>query len=69
MITTPAITLHQLTKCYQQTVVVDCISLEIAPGSIYSFLGPNCAGKTITIRMLLGLVLPTSGTAQFAALS
>jgi ABC-2 type transport system ATP-binding protein len=43
-------------------VAVDEIYLGVPPGSVYGFLGPNGSGKTTTIRMLLGLVHPTSGT-------
>lgn len=42
--------------------VVDGIDLDVPEGSVYGFLGPNGSGKTTTIRMLLGLVLPTSGS-------
>jgi ABC-2 type transport system ATP-binding protein len=43
---------------------LDDLSLEVPAGSVYGFLGPNGAGKTTTIRLLLGLLPPTSGTAQ-----
>jgi ABC-2 type transport system ATP-binding protein len=45
---------------------VDGISFEIEPGTVFGLLGPNGAGKTTTIKMILGLVLPTSGTIQLA---
>lgn len=51
-----------LTKTYRGRYAVDHLNLEIAKGDIYGFLGPNGAGKTTTIRMLLGLIQPTSGT-------
>jgi len=51
-----------LTKTYRGRCAVDHLNLEIAKGDIYGFLGPNGAGKTTTIRMLLGLIQPTSGT-------
>jgi ABC-2 type transport system ATP-binding protein len=53
---------HLLTKRYGELVAVDGISLTVRSGEIYGFLGPNGAGKTTTLRMLLGLVRPTSGT-------
>ncbi|GIP48948.1 MULTISPECIES: ABC transporter ATP-binding protein [Paenibacillus] len=51
-----------LTKKYRGRAAVDHLNLEIAKGDIYGFLGPNGAGKTTTIRMLLGLIQPTSGS-------
>lgn len=51
-----------LTKHYGDVVAVDQLSLRIRPGEIYALLGLNGAGKTTTIRMLLGMVRPTSGT-------
>lgn len=53
-----------LTKRFRSgQVAVDGIALEVPRGSVYGFLGPNGSGKTTTIRMLLGLVRPTDGTA------
>jgi ABC-2 type transport system ATP-binding protein len=54
---------HELTKHYGTLTAVDAISLTVRAGEVYGFLGPNGAGKTTTLRMLLGLVRPTSGTA------
>jgi ABC-2 type transport system ATP-binding protein len=52
-----------LTKRYRDLVAVDRLTLRVHPGEVYGFLGPNGAGKTTTLRMLLGLVRPTSGSA------
>jgi ABC-2 type transport system ATP-binding protein len=55
---------NDLTKTYGARVTaVDHVSLSVRRGEVYGFLGPNGAGKTTTLRMLLGLVRPTSGTA------
>jgi len=55
------IELDHLSKRYGEFTAVDDLSLEIARGEIFGFLGPNGAGKTTTIRMMMGLLLPTSG--------
>lgn len=52
---------ENLSKSYDSTVAVHDLNLNIAAGEIYGFLGPNGAGKTTTIRLLLGLLQPTSG--------
>jgi ABC-type multidrug transport system ATPase subunit len=55
---------HALTKRYGDAIVaVDDLQLRVRRGEVYGFLGPNGAGKTTTLRMLLGLVRPTSGQA------
>src|SRR5215467_7520589 len=51
----------ELTKRFGSTTAVDRLQLAVGPGLVYGFLGPNGAGKTTTIRMLLGLIGPTSG--------
>ncbi|MGI8644729.1 MAG: ABC transporter ATP-binding protein [Nocardioides sp.] len=56
-----------LTKRFGAFVAVDDLSFSVEPGRITGFLGPNGAGKTTTLRMLLGLVHPTSGTATIDA--
>ncbi len=53
-----------LTKRYGAILAVDAIDLDVRSGDIYGFLGANGSGKTTTVRMLLGLVLPTSGSIQ-----
>jgi ABC-2 type transport system ATP-binding protein len=62
--TEPAIFLDHLSKSYGDTHAVEDLSLVIAPGTIFGFLGANGAGKTTTIRMLCGLVRPTRGVAK-----
>lgn len=54
---------HNLTKRYGATTVVDGLTFTVAPGRVTGFLGPNGAGKSTTMRMILGLTSPTSGTA------
>jgi ABC-2 type transport system ATP-binding protein len=53
---------HRLTKRYGSRLAVDSVNLRVRRGEVYGFLGPNGAGKTTTLRMLAGLVRPTSGT-------
>ncbi len=53
-----------LTKRYGHTLAVDDVNLTVRPGEVYGFVGPNGAGKTTTLRMLLGLVRPTSGAVR-----
>ena len=50
-----------LTKRYGDTLAVDGVDLTVLPGEVYGFLGPNGAGKTTTLRILTGLIAPTSG--------
>jgi ABC-2 type transport system ATP-binding protein len=57
------IEVSQLTKRYGDTTAVRELSFTVRPGRVTGFLGPNGAGKTTTLRMLLGLVEPTSGSA------
>ena len=59
-----AIETEGLTKVYGPIVAVDHLNLRVERGEIFGFLGPNGAGKTTTMRMLLGLVRPTSGEAR-----
>jgi ABC-2 type transport system ATP-binding protein len=61
-VSTIAVSTSGLTKRFGSRTVVDDLALAIPAGSVCGFVGPNGAGKTTTIRMLLGLVRPTSGT-------
>jgi len=58
-----AVEVVNLTKRFDSFTAVDGITFNVREGEIFGFLGPNGAGKTTTIRMLLGLLRPTSGTA------
>ena len=61
------VTTHNLTKRYGVSITaVDSLDLEVHRGEVFGFLGPNGAGKTTTLRMLLGLIRPTSGSAIVA---
>ena len=53
-----------LTKRYGDLWAVDAVDLDVRAGDVYGFLGANGSGKTTTLRMLLGLVLPTAGEAE-----
>src|SRR5580700_11506808 len=57
-----SIQINGLTKRFGNVVAVDNLSFEVAQGSVTGFLGPNGAGKTTTLRMLLGLIEPTTGS-------
>ena len=56
-----AVWVDRLTKVFNGFTAVDAVSFEVRRGEIFGFLGPNGAGKTTTIKMLAGLLLPTSG--------
>jgi ABC-2 type transport system ATP-binding protein len=58
------IKLTSLTKVYGELTAVNHINLEVPAGEVFGFLGPNGAGKTTTIRMMAGLLQPTSGTVE-----
>ena len=58
------IELTHVTKRYGTKLAVDDLSLTVPPGELFAFLGPNGAGKTTTIKMLCGLLFPTSGTVR-----
>jgi ABC-2 type transport system ATP-binding protein len=63
-----AVVVERLTKAFGGFVAVDDVSFAVGKGEIFGFLGPNGAGKTTTIRMLLGLLRPTSGRATVLGL-
>src|SRR5947208_1538550 len=58
---TPAVSAHDLTKVYGDLTAVDRLTLDVREGEVFAFLGPNGSGKTTTIRMLCGIITPTSG--------
>jgi len=60
-----ALQTEQLTKRFGTTIAVDRLTMCVERGDIYGFLGPNGAGKSTTLRMLLGLVRPSSGVIKF----
>ncbi len=59
---TPAIELHQVTKRFGRQTAVDRIDLTVPVGAIYGFIGPNGSGKTTTLRMILRIFQPDSGS-------
>jgi ABC-2 type transport system ATP-binding protein len=56
-----AVEARELTKTFGELVAVDHLSLEVRQGEVFAFLGPNGSGKTTTIRMLCGIITPSSG--------
>ena len=64
----PAVTAKRLTRVFGDFVAVDDVSFEVGQGEIFGFLGPNGAGKTTTIKMLAGLLHPSSGSGSVAGL-
>ena len=63
-LTDSLVQVESLTKRYGAVAAVDSITFDVRRGEIFGFLGPNGAGKTTTIKMLTGLVRPTSGSAR-----
>ena len=59
-----SVVVEKLVKRFGDFVAVDRINLEVRKGEVFGFLGPNGAGKSTTIRMLCGLLKPTSGRAR-----
>src|SRR5437879_13452085 len=64
----PAIATENLTRRFGELVAVQDVNLRVASGQLFGFLGPNGAGKSTTIKMLTGLLAPTSGTMQILGL-
>jgi ABC-2 type transport system ATP-binding protein len=62
----PAVTVERLTRRFGAFTAVDQVSFEVARGEVFGFLGPNGAGKTTTIKMLTGLLQPSSGSGTVA---
>ena len=60
------IQIEHVTRKYGAKVAVDDLTLTIQPGELFAFLGPNGAGKTTTIKMMVGLLQPTTGTLRLA---
>src|ERR1043165_9567031 len=61
--TPPAIVTEHLTKLYGPLVALDNLNLELQPGDVFGYIGPNGAGKSSTMKILAGLLEPTSGRA------
>jgi len=61
-----AVEVRELEKKFGSFIAVDRINFNVAPGSIFGFIGPNGAGKSTTIRMLCGILSPTSGSGTVA---
>lgn len=66
--TTAAIAVRELTRTFGDFTAVDRVSFTVAQGEVFGFLGPNGAGKTTTIKVLTGLLAPTSGSATVSGL-
>ncbi|HLZ93691.1 MAG TPA: ATP-binding cassette domain-containing protein, partial [Candidatus Acidoferrum sp.] len=63
-----AIVTEKLTRRFGALTAVDNVDLQVAAGQFFGFLGPNGAGKSTTIKMLTGLLAPTSGRMQLLGL-
>jgi ABC-2 type transport system ATP-binding protein len=63
-VSTPIISVRNLTKRFGEFTAVDRLAIDVSPGSIFAFLGANGSGKSTTIRMLIGLLRPTQGSIE-----
>jgi ABC-2 type transport system ATP-binding protein len=63
-VSAPPVEARQLVKVYGDVVAVDHVDLTVEAGDVFGYLGPNGAGKTTSLRMLLGLIRPSSGVAR-----
>jgi ABC-2 type transport system ATP-binding protein len=64
----PTISTRGLTRRFGELLAVDSVNLQVAPGQFFGFLGPNGAGKSTTIKMLTGLLAPSSGQIEILGL-
>ena len=60
----PIVELQNIRKVYDTKVAVEGLSLTIEPGTMFGLLGPNGSGKTSSIRMMIGMTVPDSGSVQ-----
>src|SRR5665213_1226876 len=58
----PIVELHNIRKVYGSKIAVEGLTLTIEPGTMFGLLGPNGSGKTSSIRMMIGMTVPDSGT-------
>ena len=68
MISAPSIRTQALTRRFGELLAVEDVNLQVAPGQFFGFLGPNGAGKSTTIKMLTGLLAPSSGRIEILGL-
>src|SRR6476469_975150 len=64
MAESPPIEVRGLVKSYGEILAVDDVDLTVNPGDVFGYLGPNGAGKTTSLRMMLGLIRPTTGSVR-----
>ena len=62
------IELRSLTKRYGSFTAVNAVDLDVPRGELFGFLGPNGAGKTTTLRMIAGILRPSTGTVRIAGI-